>query len=414
MSQKKKFQQNNEVDLLELIIIIWQDKFKIILSTLITVTVVYSLQFIQKPVFKATTEIKPISTFDEINYEIYNAYINKIFLDNIVPEQIDKFSEEIILDNEKQKGTDFYKNSSAITAMLQKEAYTFKRIDKLYLENLLIDKLNERLIFRNAIKKFDLIKKEDYSDDQLYESAVKKLASSIKLLPPKVDKIGNKRKRRKNANWYIQFTTSDKQTWNNILRYVEPSTNLEIKNYLYNVFEKLILNEEKLRKYKIEDIEIRIANSLKAYDEEVAMRTTYLKEQAEIARKLKISKIGEVNTNLNMNEPYYLKGFELIEKEIELIENRTNKKAFIKDITELEREKKELLTSKDIQRLKILISNTPINNSDTFYAGTIDFESTIYENTKSKSSLLLIFGSFVGFLIGIFYVLVLRRVNISK
>ena len=196
MSQKKKFQQINEVDLLELIIIIWQNKFKIILSTLITVTVVYSLQFIQKPVFKATTEIKPISTFDEINYEIYNAYINKIFLDNIVPEQIDKFSEEIILDNEKQKGTDFYKNSSAITAMLQKEAYTFKRIDKLYLENLLIDKLNERLIFRNAIKKFDLIKKEDYSDDQLYESAVKKLASSIKLLPPKVDKIGNKRKRR--------------------------------------------------------------------------------------------------------------------------------------------------------------------------------------------------------------------------
>ena len=111
MGQKKKIQQSNEVDLLELIIIVWQNKFKIILTTLITVIIAYGLQFIQKPLFKATTEIKPITTFDEVNYETYNAYINKIFLDKLVPEQIKKISEEIIIDNEKQKGMDFYRNS---------------------------------------------------------------------------------------------------------------------------------------------------------------------------------------------------------------------------------------------------------------------------------------------------------------
>ena len=72
-----------------------------------------------------------------------------------------------------------------------------------------------------------------------------------------------------------------------------------------------------------------------------------MKEQASIAKKLNISKTNinsslietqtytsnsGVVTNIKREVPYYLRGYESIEKEIDLIMKRKNKEKFIDEI----------------------------------------------------------------------------------
>ena len=70
----------DEIDLLDLISVILQNKYKILLTTLIpTVLISIYLLYFQKPdetKFQTSTEIMPISTFEELRYKEYNSHIS--------------------------------------------------------------------------------------------------------------------------------------------------------------------------------------------------------------------------------------------------------------------------------------------------------------------------------------------------
>ena len=118
------------------------------------------------------------------------------------------------------------------------------KIDKEYLINLFIDKLNENSIFIDAIKKFELIKRENYADDGAYENAIIKLSSSIDL-------VNSENEKNREVVMTIEFQTKDKQAWEEVLKYIEKNTNKEIQEYLNDTFNKLVLNQERLKKYKL-------------------------------------------------------------------------------------------------------------------------------------------------------------------
>ena len=402
---------DSEIDLLEIILKILDEKWKIIsfAAVALILTVIYQTVQYKEPTFRAITEIRPISTFQEFKYETYNSYLNLTVNTNQVV-KIDNYNEEGDRGEDSnikiEKNTENKKSENEIN---------FKLIKKDFLLNLFIEKLNENEIFIDAIKKFNLIKQDNYENQQAYEDEISKLAASITLLPPDNFRTN---KDAKEKYWRIQFITTDKEKWQKFLKYIQKPTNDEIRQYLEQVFKELITNEKKLKKFMIEDVEIKIQNAYDNYDREISRKLVFLKEQAEIARKLNIPKNNYVEaqsfvndsgiiTNLRAQIPYYMKGFEMIEKEIDLIENRTNSDAFTKGLSKLEKVMKELTTNKDLERLEALFKDTPISNPESFSAANIMFLSTNYDEiNKSKNIRMAIIAALFGSILGIFFVLI--------
>ena len=412
MSVKKISEDNEDIDLLELAITIWKNKLKIFIIMLlfiISATIASYKQINQKPYYTATTEIRQISTFDEFRYETFNFYLDRI--------KTEKSKVLLDTENNNQHNNNTIKLPTVVFS---------KKITSSYLLNLFVDKLDEGRIFRDAIKKFNLIDKNNYTDNQLYENNVTKLASSIKLLPPSKDAKGY------NLNkWQIQFHTENKEGWQNIIRYIEKPINEEIRLYLKEVLEEFVSNEKKLKNHRIDDLDLKILSAIEVYDRKTLSRVAFLKEQAQIARKLGIKKNSLIEsptfdtdvgiiTNIRIESPYYTRGYDMIEKEIELIQNREDKTLFIEELQNLEKAKEDLIKNKDIERFQNLINDTPIFNPSEFNAANISHLTTSFQTKKKESIIKPIFlAGLIGLILGIFYVLIessikLRLKNISS
>ncbi|OCW82422.1 hypothetical protein AKH20_02990 [Pelagibacteraceae bacterium GOM-A3] len=402
---KNKKLGESEIDLIEVTITLINNKWKILLFSflaLVIMLIYYSLQF-KTPHFLAVTEIRPISTFQESKYKTYNSYT-----DLTVNRRGDILKE--IIDKKKSIETDSIIKSRG---RLKKDEINFQQINKKYLLNLFIEKLNENEIFIDAIKKFNIIPKEKYKNPKIYEDEVSKLAASIALLPP--DDFSKKDAKEK--YWRIKFETSDKETWQNFLKYIQKPTNEAIREYLSLFFDELIQHEKKLEQFKLDEVQMRIENAYISYDREITRKLVFLKEQAEIARALNIPKNNLIEAqsfvtdtgliaNLSAQIPYYMRGFEMIEKEIDLIENRTTPEPFAKGLNKLEELKNELITNKDLENLETLFKETPIAQSDIFSAANIIFLSTKYYPVDQKSAVRMsIIALIIGALVGIFYVI---------
>ena len=148
----------------------------------------------------------------------------------------------------------------------------------------------------------------------------------------------------------------------------------------------------------------------------------FLKEQAEIARTLNIKKNtleaenfqtdNTIVTNIKSENSYYLKGYEMIEKEISLISSRENEKAFISNLVELEKSKRAVLQNKKIERLRFLFLETPVTSKNNFRAAKIDFLTTVYKQELSLKKILSI-SIVIGLIISFIYLL-LSNIIISR
>ena len=403
MSSKKNIKYDDEINLVEIFLTIWNHKLKIFLITAVAVILMFGFQTIQKRptiiLFQANTEIKSISTFDEFEYETYNYYLEKIR-------------------SKKITASKAYTQGPVVQKSLN-----LKTINKDYLFKLFIDKINDNQLSTEAIKKFSLIEPSDYNSSFEYENAVMKLASSIKVLNYK--NHGKKIKSNELPYWNLEFNTDNKNKWENALKFIESKANKQIQKYLYETFNTLILNLEKLKKYEIEDIEVEISEAFRNYEATISNRLVFLKEQAQIARALSLPKNIHENriistagvTKEDNFSNYYMRGYEMIEKEIDLIQNRTDKKPFIENLIDLEKEKNRLLKDKDIDRIQTLFENTPIAKSDNFFAAKIENKSTQYKQLNFKTSIMmrmLISAGLFGLIFGMIYVLIANAAKKRK
>lgn len=253
---------NDEVNLSDLFVIIWNGKFKILFIIVAVVSFVFVKSHYnnQNIKFLANTKIVPISTFEESNYQIYNSYLKTIYEDNLFKTKkylYDKNKDEEIKDVEE-----FTIRNIEVFKLIGGTSFEF--INKEYLNNLFMDILSEKKIFRIAIKKFNLLKEEDYLNSKAYNDAVLKLSNSIQIVKsPKNLEINQEEK---NLSWDINFNIDDKKIWEDILQFVEKSVNQQVNDYLKTNFFKLIANEKKLIQYTIDDIESSIKNTSLNYD----------------------------------------------------------------------------------------------------------------------------------------------------
>tara|TARA_B100000925_G_scaffold228656_1_gene177123 strand:+ start:348 stop:1580 length:1233 start_codon:yes stop_codon:yes gene_type:complete len=389
----------DEVDLFKIFLRIWNNKSKVIIITGITVIVLFTQNLLNKTYFKASTNIKPISIFDESKYDTFNIFLNQY---NRYFDQKTKLDNENIDENTNENSI-YFENKINI-----------ETINQSYLIDIFLDRIRDGRVAIKIIKDLNLVERSNFKNQQDYENAVLKLASSIKLIPPIEDK---NKSLNKFGNWSIEFQTRNIEEWNNFLINFDKHLNKIIQLYLRQIITNLILNEKELTKFKVEDIDQKILNSFNNYKNQIKNRIAFLKEQALIARELDIAKnklegqqfvtsgsSAEI-TMWNAKFPYYMRGYLMIEKEIDLIQNRKDIEPFIVEIETLNEEKNELINDKKIDRLEKLVYQTPIFTEDEFLAAKIDYISTNYSSNKLSNHILILLSTFIGLIFGIIYVL---------
>ena len=384
----KKNIESDEIDLIEIIINIWNNKSKIAAITAIFIVLSVALFFVFKPPLNAKTEILPITIFESNLYAQYNS---------LTQPQVEKDENKILLTNR------------------------FTEINRKYLLNLFLEELRTREIIIGAIKSYKVIDEKKFDSEDEYLKVVEKRALKLNLLSP-INVDGSQRGEAR-KNWIIEFEVDDKDKWEEALSFIEIEINKNIKNYLKLNFDIILDNLKLLDQFKLEDLSLKINNAKEDYDIETSNRLAFLKEQTLISRKLNIENntldvenfttSSGVISNLQSAKPYYMRGYAMIEKEIELIENRTNKDAFTKNLLDLEKQKRNLLEDKLLDRTEKLFNNTPVNTSNDFKAANIIYQDTKFETSFGLIKTILISGIF-GVIFGMFYVLISNAIQQRK
>jgi len=419
----------DEINLIDLMKIVWEGKRKIAAAVVISFIAVISYQLTQTKNFTAITNIKPVNSSILEKYSILNNIIN-----------------------------------------LTDTNFNFQKITEKNLLNLYVDVLNDKSVFEDAMRKLNLLDASQYSDKQKYNEEITKLASSVKILSPIIDK-----KEEGNSEIFyhsVNFIHDDVKKWKDILIYVDVIANELVKKKISKDFYSTLLflkqnkkyQSEKLKilminnqidfdkemkkfemnlEFQLEDAQTKIDNALVDYDRQTADRLAFLHEQASIARKLEIAKNTiEVQTfstknsmvaNIKTDTPFYLRGYEAIEKEIELIQSRDDKQAFVDGLFKLEQQKRSLEQNKTllrvernkifldtfielekslraikqdktIERVESAYQSTPLINNTNFFAASLNIFSTEFKYKDNKHMLKT--AIVIGLIIGIFYVLI--------
>ena len=405
----------DEIDLLASISTLWEGKWTIIFITGLTCVLAMVGLLATKLPFEATTVIRSISTIT----------------------------------------ADEYAESNALG---------FFEVSEKELESLFIENLQDGRILEDAAKRIPLFEREQYGSDAEYQEEILEFVESVQLLPP-VNEDGLERgvSRR---NWEMVVEYNDEEKWLLALRYLQENTNKDIGDVLRERFITAIAVAKQAQEFEIqdlitkvenakadyeltmtefetrlafdlEDVTTKIDNALADYDRTTSDRLAFLKEQAAIARKLGVAKNtieaqtfsaqGGVLASVETDTPFYLRGYEAIEKEIELMESREDKRAFVAELLELEQQKRKLeqdqtLARKEqekqfldnklelerriraleqdqtLERAQLLFEGTPIWKGENFAAARFVPEGTEFKAQNSKVMILVLVGLLSGML----------------
>lgn len=386
--------KSDEIDLIQIIETVWEGKWKIISITIVCVMGVLCVYaFGPAPTFVATTEIKPISESDAEEYRQSNA--------------LEFFA--IYRDDQIKK-----------VALVEKE-----EIPSAVLYKLFVEQLGNRPLLASIFEKHELLERASFSSDRDYERALLQLASRVLVMPASDSYETQSGESR--PHWNLQFEFNDEGVWFDALAELKNIANNNVRTTIRYRFENLLKSAEQKRAFDLEDLDSEISILIATYDAEIASKIAYLKEQAAIARELGISKqtsIPQPSIYQNLNtgntesidnrpsniETLYLRGFDALEKEIELIKSRQDKRAFIPGLQELEQEKLALLKDQTLERAERLFANTPVMNSTDFQAVSFDIGTTNV-NYGNKRKLMVAMAAMLGGLIGVVYVLIASMVR---
>ena len=364
---------NNEIDLLSLIQTIWNGKWIIAFIISVSLLSVFSFNIVKpNTTFTASTEIKPITSFEFDKYSLFNSSLKIISKE-------DKENKELII----------------------------FEITKKSLLNLYVENIEEGSLLATGINKFSLINKDDFDNERDFKDAIEKFASEIEVVRP------INAKKEVILHHVLRAKYDDEDKWIQLLSFVNNEANKKVKAFIINRFATIASIQNQNRDFAIKDIEIKINNVKEDYNRNTKDRLAFLAEQATIARRLGIEnnissdqRFNAQNTfgpNIKTNNPFYTRGFLAIEEEIKLISSRKNKNSFIKELYELEQQKRDLEQNKTIERAINLFSKTPLKEN-SFQATIVKVATTDFEHNSNIFNyvLAIIFGG----VIGVMYVLI--------
>ena len=409
---------DDEIDLFQLFETIWDGKWLIVAITAVATLLGGLFAFTRPSEFTSSTDIRPITTAQISEYSANNAL-------------------------------------------------GFFQIERDQLRNLLIEQLQEQTILEQAIRQFELVNRDNFESEEAYEEAIIQLAASVELLQPDPD---DKTPR---FDWQLTFEGTEEDKWLQVLTSAKQQATEHVRELITERFKKAVLVAHQDRAFNLEDLDAqiefatsdfdtsmralelrqgfavqdlttKIANARADYQRKTQDRLAFLTEQAAIARQLGVAKntleaqtfasTNGVVANVKTDTPFYLRGYEAIEKEIELINSREetdafvsglfelqselraleqdqtlaraeSNKEFLEEVLELERQKRVIEQDKTIQRAQELFATTPIANPDRFVAVQMNVLGSDIQS-KSKRMLIVALSVVMGGMIGVLYVLI--------
>lgn len=354
---------DDEIDLVELFATLWEGKWKIFGVASVTVLGSYIFQVVQGPPnFVATTEVRPISSTQAELYSTSNA----LGFFEVTPESL----------------------------------------NLRYLEE-----LEERVAIEEAALTAGIIAREDFASEQDFNDAVNNFVSSIEIVLP----TDNETEARNNQRFpLLRGEFDDELKWREMLSLTDAIVTASVQRTLQESFQTAMVVAQQERNFLLEDLSLRIENMLADYNRVTSDRLAYLREQAEIARELDVatntlevqtfnaqnSMLAAVNTDI----PFYLRGYEAIEKEIQLIESRQDATAFVDGLLAVEQQQRDVVQDRTLERAASLWELTPAATQDSFSAASMRIAETNFE-AKQNRVLVFALAGIIGAFIGIAVVL---------
>ena len=247
---KSRSNTNDEINISYLISIVLKKKWTVVFFVTVALALMFVYQKNQPPqhiIIK--TEIRPITTKEEVKYRIYSSLIKSITVSS-------NLDNTYLLGETNFKSDEFKKNNYDEDKNVDTSVASIHNIDKGFLFDLVYDKLKDIQFLESLLKEFNYIEKKNYATILEYNKAIRNLASQIVLTRQEVtDEI------------FINFRTLDIKKWIEFLRFIEKQTNLEIQKNLSELSSDYINYLNQISKYSIEDIELQMTM---AADEELA------------------------------------------------------------------------------------------------------------------------------------------------
>lgn len=358
---------DDEIDLVELLQTIWDGKWTVVGIAVLAAVFGGLFAFLRPASFVATTEIKPITSTQAQAYRANNALgffeISPAQLRGLFIEQLEErsFFEAAIRKHELIARADFESDAdyeAAIVALAAEIAIQ---------PPVNVDGEEKGEIRRNWSVLFE------GTDADKWLAVLKdvKQGSTEAVRSGLVDRFNTALAVSRQSKAF-QLEDIETRMENAKADFDKQMREFELnQSFLLEDIETLIQNAkrdfdlemeefEMKRDFELEDVETNINNALADYERKTADRLAFLGEQAAIARKLGVAKntleaqmfssSNGVVANVKADTPFYLRGYEAIEKEIELITTREDKRAFVTGLLELEQTKRSLEQDRTLER----------------------------------------------------------------
>jgi len=286
--------------------------------------------------------------------------------------------------------------------------------------------------FEESILRNSYLKKNENETERDFSVRVKRVAREFSL---------SKSEQKKGTKLTLSLITSQPDLAVKVVTDALLISNNNVKIQVESEIDRHLSAYTKGIKNKLEDIEISSNLSLGNEKLKIQSRLAFLIEQTAIAKVLDI-KINTINpteysflptstqeittkktlvnsisinklvTSIKKEEPYYLRGYLSIDKEIEILSSRESPKLFIAKFIENELSKERLLLDRTTITAREAITSSPIGN-DTFMAVSYDIDSIKLKST-TKSLLILVLSIILGGMIGIFVLTIRNLVKKNK
>jgi chain length determinant protein (polysaccharide antigen chain regulator) len=303
-------------------------------------------------------------------------------------------------------------SSNSQFAYLELNELDYFNISPDLLLNTFADVLLEGQVFIEQMDTLSVLNRSNYESEAEYRDAVsQKSFEQIKIsqsLPPENVMI-NPEEGQLTTPWVIEITGDHIETTTTLLTNALTRAEEITRSRLIENFEVLAANTERSQADTIEDTETEIENAFEDYTTQLSDRLEFLQEQAQIARVLNIARNTlEVNSftqgtsilaNVNAETPFYMRGYEAIEKEIDLLQSRTSADAFVPNLRELQARIRSTQQDRTLERAVAAIEASPIYEPERFTAAHYTIASLDVEYHKKTPLILalsLVLGIFVG------------------
>ena len=233
----KKNLVNDEIDLIEVFQIIWRKKNYVILSIVISLflallTHIYTVKFDNIKKIDTITKVSPIQVVEESIYQNYSLAL-QLVIEPLI---------QIYLNSDSEISTD-------IKRLNKKYNLEINKITKNFLFKLFVEEISQRDNLENLIKKFNLIKEEDYPNKIEYKNAIDEIILNIRIL--NLDSLNS-------GNEFYQITiehqTDDINNWTNFLEFLEVEANLAVRTKLIQMLNNSLTYLKTIKNFEIEDL----------------------------------------------------------------------------------------------------------------------------------------------------------------